>query len=66
MATNFFQDAVATRVPEEALDGDGFVGFFLKCLSALRDEKIIRRSPRGQEGADVYNSTCEVGSQEAS
>jgi len=36
-------------VPEEVLDGEGYVGFFLKCVYALSMEKIVRRSPKGQK-----------------
>ncbi len=39
----------STQVPEEALNGDGFVGFFLNCLSSICEETIIQRSPRGQK-----------------
>ena len=36
-------------MPEEALGREGFVGFFLKCVSATINEEIIKRSPRGRE-----------------
>ena len=36
-------------MPEEVLDGEGYVGFFLKCVYALSMEKIVRRSPKGQK-----------------
>lgn len=35
-------------VDEDVLGGDGYSQFFLACVSDLKREEIIRRSPKGQ------------------
>ena len=42
-------EASHTHEPtQEVLGGQGYVEFFRKCTSSLKEEKIIQRSPKGQ------------------
>ena len=41
-------DHVQEEVDEEALGGMGYTDCFLACVSSLKSEELIKRSPRGK------------------
>ena len=42
-------DHVQAKIDEEALGGMGYTDCFLACVSSLKSEELIKRSPRGKK-----------------